>query len=38
MGHRAIAMLSDAINGNRPAEPVIDLGFEVRERESTARG
>jgi LacI family gluconate utilization system Gnt-I transcriptional repressor len=37
MGGRAIAMLAAAIGGERPAEPVVDLGFEVRPRESTAR-
>lgn len=37
MGERAIAMLSAAIDGERPVEPVVDIGFEVRPRESTAR-
>lgn len=37
MGGRAIAMLAAAIGGERPVEPVVDLGFEVRPRESTAR-
>lgn len=37
MGGRAIAMLAAAIGGEHPAEPIVDLGFEVRPRESTAR-
>jgi LacI family gluconate utilization system Gnt-I transcriptional repressor len=37
MGRRAIAMALEAIAGRRPAEPVVDLGFELIVRESTRR-
>lgn len=37
MGRRAIAMALEAIAGRRPAEPVVDLGFELIIRESTRR-
>jgi LacI family gluconate utilization system Gnt-I transcriptional repressor len=37
MGRRAIAMALAAIAGARPAEPVVDLGFELIVRESTRR-
>lgn len=37
IGRRAIAMALASIGGNRPAEAVIDLGFELIARESTAR-
>ncbi|MXN64894.1 LacI family DNA-binding transcriptional regulator [Stappia sp. GBMRC 2046] len=37
MGERATGMLIRAIEGERPAETAVDLGFEVIARESTAR-
>lgn len=37
MGRRALEMLIDAIGGKRPNDPVIDMGFELEARESTAR-
>ena len=37
MGRRAIEMALEAIAGRRPAEPVVDLGFELIVRESTRR-
>jgi LacI family gluconate utilization system Gnt-I transcriptional repressor len=37
MGRRAITMALEAIAGRRPAEPVVDLGFELIVRESTRR-
>lgn len=37
IGRRAVAMALAAIAGERPAERVVDLGFELRRRESTAR-
>ncbi len=39
MGRRAVAMLIDAINGiaHSPEENVVNLGYEVRPRQSTAR-
>lgn len=37
MGAEAVSMLLSAIEGTRPAEPVVDLGFEVMVRESTRR-
>lgn len=37
MGSRAIGMLIDRLEGRRVAEPVVDLGFEVVARQSTAR-
>lgn len=36
MGRKAITMLTDAIEGRRPAEPVVDLGFELMVRASSA--
>lgn len=38
MGRRAVAMLLQTIDGKRPAEPVVDLGFEIMKRTSTQRG
>ncbi len=35
MGRDAAAMVIDALEGRRPAEPVIDLGFKVMERQSS---
>ena len=35
MGRHAITMVIDAIEGRRPAEPVIDLGFQLMVRESS---
>jgi LacI family gluconate utilization system Gnt-I transcriptional repressor len=35
MGKQAIAMVEAAIAGNRPKEPVVDLGFELMARQST---
>jgi len=37
MGRLAIGMLMQAIAGERPAEPVVDLGFQLMPRQSTAR-
>lgn len=37
MGRRAVEMLIAAINGARPREPVVNIGFELIERESTRR-
>jgi LacI family gluconate utilization system Gnt-I transcriptional repressor len=35
MGSTAAAMLIEAIEGKRPEEPVLDLGFMVIERQSS---
>src|SRR5260370_29220034 len=35
MGRHAITMVIDAIEGRRPPEPVIDLGFQLMVRESS---
>lgn len=35
MGVKSVTMLIDAIEGHRPAEPVLDLGFELMIRQST---
>ena len=37
IGRRAMAMARAAIAGERPREHVVDVGFELRARESTAR-
>ncbi|MDF1608352.1 LacI family DNA-binding transcriptional regulator [Hoeflea sp. YIM 152468] len=37
MGERAMRMLAAALDASEPAEPVVDLGFEVVERQSTLR-
>ncbi|MBZ9670297.1 LacI family DNA-binding transcriptional regulator [Mesorhizobium sp. B2-1-8] len=37
IGRRAVAMALAAIGGNRPEQRVVDLGFELKQRESTAR-
>ena len=37
MGEDCVAMLIEAIEGRRPARPVVDLGFQVVARESTQR-
>ncbi|MBZ9797842.1 LacI family DNA-binding transcriptional regulator [Mesorhizobium sp. ES1-4] len=37
IGRRAVAMALAAISGHRPQERVVDLGFELKRRESTAR-
>ncbi|MDI7864448.1 LacI family DNA-binding transcriptional regulator [Rhizobiaceae bacterium n13] len=37
IGRRAITMAQDAIAGERPLEAVVDLGFELKIRESTDR-
>ena len=37
IGRRAVAMALAAIAGDRPQERVVDLGFELKRRESTAR-
>ncbi len=37
IGHQAIAMVQAAMSGERPSEPVVDLGFELKVRESTSR-
>ena len=36
MGKTAAAMLIDAIDGLRPEQPVLDLGFKVIERQSSS--
>jgi LacI family gluconate utilization system Gnt-I transcriptional repressor len=36
MGRRAVSMVTAAIDGNRPPEPVIDLGFELMIRQSSS--
>jgi LacI family transcriptional regulator, gluconate utilization system Gnt-I transcriptional repressor len=38
IGRRAVAMVRARMNGGAVDEPVVDLGFELRIRESTARG
>jgi LacI family gluconate utilization system Gnt-I transcriptional repressor len=39
MGRRAVTMVTAAIDGNHPPEPVVDLGFELMVRQSSsARG
>jgi len=35
MGRHAVSMAIDAIEGRRPKEPVIDLGFQLMVRESS---
>ena len=37
IGRQAVAMAKDAIAGTRPEKLVVDLGFELKRRESTAR-
>lgn len=37
IGRRAVAMALAAIGGDRPEQRVVDLGFELKRRESTAR-
>lgn len=37
IGRRAVAMALAAISGDRPEQRVVDLGFELKQRESTAR-
>ncbi|RWO38339.1 MAG: LacI family DNA-binding transcriptional regulator [Mesorhizobium sp.] len=37
IGRRAVAMALAAIAGNRPEQQIVDLGFELKRRESTAR-
>jgi len=37
IGRQAVAMALAAIAGNRPQQRVVDLGFELKRRESTAR-
>ena len=37
IGRRAVAMALAAIAGDRPEQRVVDLGFELKRRESTAR-
>ncbi len=37
IGRRAVAMALAAISGDRPQERIVDLGFELKRRESTAR-
>ncbi len=36
IGRRAVAMARARIDGKRPTQPVVDLGFELKRRESTA--
>ncbi|MER8748503.1 LacI family DNA-binding transcriptional regulator [Mesorhizobium sp. M1050] len=37
IGRRAVAMALATIAGNRPEQRIVDLGFELKRRESTAR-
>ena len=37
MGRNAAMMVIEPLEGRRPAEPVVDLGFSVMERQSSAR-
>jgi LacI family transcriptional regulator, gluconate utilization system Gnt-I transcriptional repressor len=37
MGRNAAMMVIETLEGRRPAEPVVDLGFSVMERQSSAR-
>ncbi|WGS17925.1 MULTISPECIES: LacI family DNA-binding transcriptional regulator [unclassified Bradyrhizobium] len=37
MGRNAATMVLEALEGRRPAEPVVDLGFSIIERQSSAR-
>jgi LacI family transcriptional regulator, gluconate utilization system Gnt-I transcriptional repressor len=37
MGKNAAMMIIDALEGRRPAEPVVDLGFSVIQRQSSTR-
>ncbi len=36
MGRRAVTMVTAAIDGNRPPEPIVDLGFELMIRQSSS--
>lgn len=36
MGKSAVTMVTSAIEGQRPAEPIVDLGFELMARQSSA--
>jgi len=36
MGRKAVSMLTEAIEGRRPVEPVVDIGFELMERASSS--
>lgn len=38
MGRKAVTMLIDALEGRKPSNPVIDLGFELMIRQSSAPG
>ncbi len=37
MGRRAVSLIIDALDGKRPEHPVVDLGFQLMERDSTRR-
>ena len=37
MGEKAMQMLADALNGQEPSEPVVDLGFDIVVRQSSMR-
>ncbi|MGY4313796.1 HTH-type transcriptional regulator GntR [Bradyrhizobium sp. JR3.5] len=37
MGRNAAMMVIETLEGRRPAEPIVDLGFSVMERQSSAR-
>ena len=37
MGRDAATMLIEAVEGRRPEQPVVDLGFSVIKRQSSAR-
>lgn len=36
MGRRAVTMVTAAIDGNHPPEPIVDLGFELMSRQSSS--
>jgi len=35
MGRHAVTMVIDAIEGRRPQEPILDLGFQLMVRQSS---
>jgi LacI family gluconate utilization system Gnt-I transcriptional repressor len=37
MGKNAAMMVIEALEGNRPSDPVVDLGFSVIQRQSSTR-
>jgi LacI family transcriptional regulator, gluconate utilization system Gnt-I transcriptional repressor len=38
MGRNAATMVIETIEGRRPEQPIVDLGFTVVERQSSLRG